>query len=138
MFLHSTFRMTYLHQLLLQLNLMQEPNGATQSTQSETRHLAVHAGLSVQLNLSQTDLLLEALMSFSHHKTQPHAIQPAWDAMVDGYGTSGSTCRTKESSLMLATHTHLEMESLDNANLLALYLDKHGRNITQLLLLNLE
>lgn len=137
MFLHSTFRMTYPHPSLLQLNSTPETNGAMLFTQSETRHLAVHAGPSVQLNLFQTDSLSEALMSFSHHKTQPHAMQPAWDAMVDGYGTSGSTCKTLELSQMPATHTHLEMESLDNAKPPALDL-AHGRNITPPQLPNLE
>jgi len=137
MFLHSTSRTTYLHQSLHQLNSMQEANGEAPFTQSETKPLADHAGLSVQLNLSQTDSPSEVSMSFSHHKTQPHAMPPAWDAMVDGYGTSGSTCKTLESSLMLATHIHLEMESQDNANLHALD-PEPGRNITPQLLLNLE
>jgi len=39
---------------------------------------------------------------------------------------------------MHATHTHLEMESLANANLPALLLDKHGKNITPPMLFNLE
>jgi len=137
MFLHSTSRTTYHHPSLLQLNSTPETNGELQSTQSETKLHADLAGLSEPLNLFQTDSPLRELMSFSHLKTQPPAMLPAWDAMVDGYGTSGSTCKTLESSLILATHTHPETESLDNANLLALELE-HGRNITQLPLLNQE
>ena len=68
---------------MLQQPSTPEPNGQSTSTKSETNNLAVHAGLSDQLKLSQTDSLLpqtELLTSSSHLKIWLLAILETTDA----------------------------------------------------------
>jgi len=110
-------------------------NGDLAFIQSETKHLADHAGLSQQLNLFQIDSVLLDQISFFHLKMQYLVTLLAWDAMVDGYGMSGSTCKTKESLPICAIHTPQEMDLLANAKQIAPLLSS-GRNISQLTSIN--
>ena len=69
------------------LNLIQEQNGQTTSTLSETRVDVDHAGLLELLRLSVIDLpfpLMELLTSFSHHSNLYLVTEETLDAMVDG------------------------------------------------------
>jgi len=84
---------------------MEEPNGVTVSTQSETRKLAVHAGPSLLQKLFQTDSVLPKKMSFFHHKTWSHVTSSTWAAMVVSSHSLGVTSTRTVLSLTPVCHT---------------------------------